>query len=100
MNNVIEMAVFQCTPNLSCELSRYAFPQPPVTDDIVQHLTSINIFENHIIVMLVDYHFSHATYVGMIEKHGKGSFAKSPDFLGGVFGSLPRCGVVDAGAIG
>ena len=101
MNDVVEMAILQRTPNLPCKLSRHPFPQSTVTDDIVQHLTSIDILKNHIIVMLVDYHFSHATYVGVIEKHGKGSFAKSPDLLGGIFGSLPRCGVVvDSGAVG
>jgi hypothetical protein len=72
-----------------------------VADDVVQHLTSIDILENHIIVVLVNYHLSHATYVWMIKKHGKGGFAKSPDLFGGIFGSLPRCGViVDSRTIG
>ena len=100
MNDVVEMAIFQCTANLSRKFSRYAFPQSTVTDDIVQHLTSIDILENHIIVMLMDYHFTHTTYVGMIEKHGKGSFANSPNFLGGIFGSLSQCRVDDSRAIG
>ena len=101
MNDIVEMTILQRTPNLPRKFSRHPFAQSAVTDDIVQHLTSIDVLENHIIMMLVNYHFSHATYVWMIEKHGQGSFAKSPDFLGGIFGSLPRCGVVvDSGAVG
>ena len=101
MNDVVEMTILQCTPNLPGKFSRNPLPQSSVTDDVVQHLTSIDILENHIVVMLVDYHLSHATNVGMVEKHGKGGFAKSTNLLGGIFGSLPRCGVVvDAGAVG
>lgn len=101
MNDVIEMAVLQCTPNLPRKLPRHPFPQSSVTDNIVQHLTSIDILENHIVVMLVDYHLSHATYIGVIEKHRKGSFAKSTNLLGGIFGGLARCGViVDSRAVG
>lgn len=100
MNDVIEMAIFQCTPNLPRELSRNTFPQSTVTNDVVQHLTSIDILENHIIVVLVDYHFSHATYVGVIEKHGKCGFSKSSDLLGGILGGLSRGGVgVDPRAV-
>ena len=100
MNDVVEMAILQRTPNLPRKFSRHPFPQSTMTDDIIQHLTSIDILENHVIVMLVDYHFSHATYVGVIEKHGKGRFAKGPNLLGGIFGGLPRCGVVGSGAVG
>ena len=89
MNDIVKMAILQRTPNLPRKFSRHPFPQSTVTDDIVQHLTSIDILENHIIVMLVDYHLSHATYVGVIEKHRKGGFAKSTDLLGGIFGGLP-----------
>ena len=100
MNDVIEMTIFQSTSNLPRKLSRDTFTQTTVTDDVVQHLTAIDILENHIIVMLMDYHFSHATYVGMIKKHGERSFAKSSDLFRGIFGSLARCGVgVDARAI-
>lgn len=89
MNDIVEMTILQRTPNLPRKFSRDSFPQSTVTDDIVEHLTSIDILENHIIVMLVDYHLSHATYVGVIEKHRKGSFAKSTNLLGGIFGGLP-----------
>jgi hypothetical protein len=94
MNDVVEMAILQRTPNLPRKLSRHPFPQSTMADDIVQHLTSIDVLENHIIVMLMDDHLSHAAYVGVIEKHGKASFTKSSNLLGGIFGSLPQYGVV------
>ena len=81
MNDVIKVAILQCTPNLPGKLSRDTFAQSTVTDDVVQHLASVDILEHHVIVMLVDYHFSHAAYVGVIEKHGEGGFTKSANFL-------------------
>ena len=102
MNDIIEMTILQRTPNLPRKLSRHPFSQSSVSDDIVQHMTSIDILENHIIVMLMDYHLSHATYMGMIKKHGKSGFSKSTNLLGCIFGSLSRCGivVVDSRAVG
>ena len=88
MNDVVEMTILQRAPNLPSKFSRHPFPQSSVTDDVVQHLTSIDILENHVIVMLVDYHLSHATYVGVVEKHRKGGFAKGSNLLGGIFGCL------------
>ena len=88
------MTILQRTPNLPGKFSCDPLPQSSVTD-LVQHLTSTGILENNIVVMLV-YHFSHATNVGVIEKHGRGG-AKSTNLLGGIFGPLEDCrDVVDS----
>ena len=45
--------------NLSCELSSDAFAQSSMADDIIEHLSTIHIFENHVIMMLMGWS-SHA----------------------------------------
>ena len=85
---LFEMTILQRTPNLPGKFSCDPLPQSSVTD-LVQHLTSTGILENNIVVMLV-YHFSHATNVGVMEKHGRGG-AKSTNLLGGIFGPLEDC---------
>lgn len=53
-----------------------------MTDDIIQHLSTVDVFEDHVVVVLVDDHFAHSTNIRVIEEHGEGSFAESSDFLG------------------
>jgi len=69
MHNIIEMTIHQCTPYLPCELSCDTLAQTTMANDIVQHLTTIDIFRNHVIVVLMDYHLAHATDIGMVKKH-------------------------------
>ena len=52
-----------------------------MTDNIIQHLTPIDVFEYHVVVMLVDDHFAHAANVGMVEEHGESRFANGTNFL-------------------
>ena len=66
MDHIIEMAVFQRTPDLSGKLSRHAFPQSPVADDVVEHLAAVHILEHHVVVMLMDDHLSHSADIGVI----------------------------------
>jgi len=66
VDNAVFVAVFQRTANLTSKLPRYPFPQSSVTDDVVQHLSSVDVFENHIVVMLVDDHFPHAANIRMM----------------------------------
>ena len=66
MHDIVPVAILQCTSNLPRELARNALPQPPMTDDIVQHLTTIDILEHHVIMMLVNDQFTHAAYIWVI----------------------------------
>ena len=68
--DVVLMAVFERASDLPRELPCYAFSQAAVVDDVVQHLTAVDVFKNHVIVVLVDDHLSHAADVGVMEKHG------------------------------
>lgn len=38
-----------------------------MADDVVEHLTAVDVFEYHVVVMLVDNHFSHAADVRVVE---------------------------------
>ena len=70
MYDIVLMAVLERASDLPRELPRHAFSQATVADNIVQHLAAIDIFEDHIVMMLVDDHLSHPTDVGVVEKHG------------------------------
>ena len=75
MNNVVQMAVLQSTSDLPCKLSRHSLSQPAMADDIIQHLSTVDVFENHVVVVLVDDHFAHSANIRVVEEHGEGGFA-------------------------
>jgi hypothetical protein len=82
------MTVFQRTPYLPRKLPGYSLAEASVADDVVQHLPSIHVFKDHVVVVLVNDHLSHSTDIRVVQKHGKGGFTKCPNLLGSVFGSL------------
>lgn len=51
MYDAVAVAVVQCAGNLPCELARLFFLQLAVGDDVIQHLTAVDIFEQHIPVV-------------------------------------------------
>jgi hypothetical protein len=59
-----------------------------MTDNVIQHLTTIHVFEDHVVVMLMHDHFTHSTDIWMVEKHGEGCFAECANFFRGVFCGL------------
>ena len=71
MYDVVLVAILEHAPDLTHKLPRDIFPWATVADDIVQHLTTIDVFENHVVVVLMDDHLElpHATDVGVVEKH-------------------------------
>lgn len=81
VDDVVQVAIFQSTPDLTGKLPRNAFPQPTMADYVVEHLTTIDVFENHVVVMVVDNHLSHATDIWVVEEHGKCRFPEGPDLF-------------------
>lgn len=69
MDDVVLVAVLQRTPDLAGKLSRDPLTETTMADDVVQHLTSTDILENHVVVMLMHDHLSHATNVRVVEEH-------------------------------
>lgn len=65
MNNVIAMTIIQCAPNLASKLAGHLLFQAPVFDNIVEHII-LNVFEDQIVVILVNEVLSHTAYVWMV----------------------------------
>jgi hypothetical protein len=80
--------IIQRAANLSSKLPGDAFTESTMGDDVVEHLTAVDVFEDHVVVVLVCDEFAHAAYVGMVEEEGEGSFADGADFFGSVFEGL------------
>ena len=57
-----------------------------MSDDIVEHLTTIDMFEHHIMMVRMCDHFTHATYVGMEQQHLETAFTYDAHFLRGILG--------------
>jgi len=66
VNNAVKMTIFQSRPYLPCKFPCYTFSQPSMTDYVVQHLPSINILEDHVVVVLMNDELSHAAYIRVI----------------------------------
>lgn len=69
MDDIVLVAVVDGASNLPGKLPGNAFPQPTVTNDVVEHLAAVDILGDHIIMMLVDDHLAHAADVGVVEEH-------------------------------
>ena len=70
MDDVIAVTIVECTANLASKLACDTFAQSTVADDVVEHLSAAHVLEDHVIMMLMDDHFTHAADVGMVEEHG------------------------------
>ncbi len=67
VHDTVPMAVIQSTCDLSTELPGLLFFQSAMRDDVVQHLTSINILEKHIPVIICSNNVPHGTYIWMTQ---------------------------------
>lgn len=81
MDDVIAMAVVEGAADLSRELTRHAFPETTVANDVVQHLPAVDVLEDHVVVIGVDDKLAHSTDVRMMEEHGECGFTDGPNFL-------------------
>jgi len=59
-----------------------------MADDVVEHLPAVDVLEYHVIVMLMDNHLAHTTYVRVVEELRECSLANGADFLGSIFSRL------------
>ena len=66
MYDVVLVTILERAPDLASKLPCDSFPQATVADDIVQHLSAVDIFENHVVVVLMNDHLPHATDVGVV----------------------------------
>ena len=81
MDDGVTMAVLQSASNLSRKLAGSPFPQPAVGDDVIEHLTTVNELEDHVVMMCVDDHLPHTADVGMVQEHRNGRLSHSADLF-------------------
>lgn len=86
--NIIFMAIFQGAANLAGKLPRDTFPKASMAYDVIKHLAAAHVFEDHIVVMLVNDHLSHATDVRVVKEHAERGLPNSPHLLGVILGRL------------
>jgi hypothetical protein len=99
VDDAVFMTVLERAANLTSELPSHSFPQSAVTDNVIQHLATVDVFENHVVVMLVDNHFPHAADIGMVEQHRERSLSHGSDLLRGLFRSR-FCSRFGVGGVG
>lgn len=78
MDDRIPVAVIQRAGDLPGKLSCRPLPQPSMTDDIVQHLPSVDEFEHHVIVVRVHDHLPHPADVRVMQQERDRGFPDRP----------------------
>jgi hypothetical protein len=68
MNDRIAVAIVESTCYLSGKLSRGSFPQPSVADNVVEHLTSVDELEHHVIMIGMNNHLPHPADVWVVQE--------------------------------
>ena len=86
MNDRVPMAILQRTSNLPRELPGSSLPQPPMRDDVVEHLSSAHVLEDHVVMIRMNHHLRHPTDMRMMKKKNDGRFSNSSDFFGSFLG--------------
>lgn len=104
MDNVILVAVFERGPDLTSKLPSGAFAETTVRDNVIEHLSPVDVFEYHVVVARMGDDFTHPADIRMIEKHAERSLADMSNFLArvlslglGQLGSRQRCSRVIRG---
>lgn len=60
MDDIVAVTIVESTANLMSEPAACdTFTRSTVADDVVEHLAATHVFEDHVIVMLMDDHFAH-----------------------------------------
>jgi len=81
MDDVVLVTIVNSTGDLPGEFSGDALPEAAMANDIIEHLSTVDILKDHVVVVLVDDHLSHAADVGVVEEHGEGSLSESANLL-------------------
>lgn len=82
MDDTITVAVVERTGYLARELAGLFFLELAVRDDVVKHLTTIDILKQHIPVVVCTDNIPKSTNVGVVEEGDDSCLACSTDLLG------------------
>ena len=69
MDDIVVMTITKCTAYLPRKLSCRGLIEASAAYDVVKQLASIDVFEEQVIIMLMNDHLAHATDPGMVEEH-------------------------------
>ena len=81
MDDIVLVTIVNGTGDLPSKFSGNALPEATMTNNIIEHLSTVDILKDHVVVVLVDDHLSHAADVGVVEEHGEGSLSESANLL-------------------
>lgn len=81
MHDTISVTVVQRARNLAAEFAGLFLFQFPVRDDVVEHLTTIDILEEHIPMIVRPLDIPHRADVGMIQEGDNGGFPGRTNLL-------------------
>ena len=91
MNNRVSVTVVERASDLPGKLPSGPLPQPSMRDDVIQQLTSVDEFKDHIVVIWVTDDISHSTNVWVVKKERDGGFTDGTYLLGFILLSLFLC---------
>lgn len=86
MNDAVAMAVFERARDLSRKLPCRAFPKSAMGDDVIKHLSSVDILKHHVIMIGMNDHLAHATDERMMQKQLQAALANGTNLLGLILG--------------
>lgn len=81
MDDAVPVAVVESTSNLTAELAGLFLLELPVGDDVVEHLTAVDIFEQHVPVVVGPDDVTQAAHVRMVEQGNYSSLTRGPDLF-------------------
>ena len=90
MHNGVTVAIVERTKDLSGKLACVFLSQFAVADDIIEHLSAIDILEEEIEVALCDDDIPHSANIWMSKQRDNGGFTDGPNLPILVFWSCGR----------
>lgn len=81
MHDAVAVAVIQSAGDLTSEFSRLFFLQFTMGYDVVQHLTAVDILEEHVPMIRSPDHVAHPADVWMAHQADNGGLSRCPDLL-------------------
>lgn len=97
VNNAVAVTVIQCAGDLATELASLLLLEFAMRYDVIEHLAAIDVFKQHIPVVVGAHYVPHAADVGVIQEGDDGSLACRSNFFGLVGPFLVGAGLVFLG---
>lgn len=81
VDDAITVTVIKRTGNLPGKFAGLFLFQPTVRDDVVQHLTAVDVFEHHVPMVIGPVHITHAANVWMVDECHYRRLSLCPDLF-------------------